>query len=186
MPGGSMADDVRPLLESFGDLPRRVRGVNWRVPGQAGAADMPAEQLVASVPVAPSEFASSQPLRPQAGGKLPKRVPGTSAFRPAPRRVRVRPLPAGQAGKQSSAPMPPAVVQPGSDAPRASAPRPRMPVRSMVPTVPPPASLPRAQPPPVRAEPRRPARARAWRWWLVGLLVVVVAAAAVLVMTLHH
>jgi hypothetical protein len=174
-----MPDDRRPLTDSSDDLPRRVRGVNWRVPGQ------------------------SPP--PQAGGQLPKRVPGLSAFRPTPRLARVRSVPVvlhrGESPRTMPLPVPVPAAAPAYAGPRAAtsrAPASMVPVLATV--LPPepaasprvaqppraPAAAPRiAQPPPARAQaPRRRARARAWRWWLAGLLIVVLATAAVLAVTL--
>lgn len=165
-----MADDSRPLPESSDDLPRRVRGVNWQVPAQTSAAP---------------GFARYQPPRPQASGQLPKRVPGTSAFRAAPRLARVRSLPV-VLGEEESPPT-------GSMAPVRSGlavtsrpPATLLPAPVQVPRAPA-AARPSAQPPPARGEPqRKAARARARFWWLSGVLIVVLATAVALAATLHH
>ena len=157
-----MADDCRPLPGSSGDLPRRVPGSNWLVPGQPGVATKPAERLPVPAPVTPSELALSQPPAGQADGKLPKRVPGSSAFQAAPGLAPRRPLPVLLEDRPAEvATMPPPVLA---------------------------AARPAAQPPSPQAEPQRtPARARARRWWLAGLLAVVgLAIVAVLTVILHH
>ena len=166
-----MADEIRSLPESVDDLPRRVRGVNWRVPGQTGAAP---------------EFARIQRPRQEAGGQLPKRVPGTSAFRPAPRLVRVRSLQVAQHPQESrpKAPMP-AMASGWTEPPSATSrpPAAMLPVRATVLPPAPPATAPRAQPPPASAK-RPHAGARARLWSLAGLLLVIVATVAVLVVKL--
>src|SRR5215469_16819450 len=104
-----MADDSRLLQESSDDLPRRVRGVNWRVAGQA---------------VATPELARFQRPPPQVGGQLPKRVPGTSAFRAARPRARVRSVPAVLDSEAPPAPTAPEPVTSGLVAPKAATLRP--------------------------------------------------------------
>jgi hypothetical protein len=181
-----MAIDRRPRPESSGDLPQRVPGVNWRLPGQARTAPVAAGRVPAPATPASPELVPVRPPPPPAGGKLPKRVPGTSAFKAAPRQARVRLLTVAPGENVPLSAVAVAAVTLGSAELPASSRRPVSTLQGLA-TVPPPApaaSPSVAQPPPLPAQPpRAPARAHARRWWLAGLLVVILAAVAVISMT---
>jgi hypothetical protein len=181
-----MAIDRRPRPESSGDLPQRVPGVNWRLPGQARTAPVAAVRVPApATPAAPERAPVGPPPAP-ASGKLPKRVPGTSAFKASPRQARVRLLPVARGENVPLSAVAVAAVTLGSAELPASSRRPVSTLQGLAAVPPPaPAASPSvAQPLPLPAQPpRAPARAHSRRWWLAGLLVVVLAAVAVISMT---
>jgi hypothetical protein len=180
-----MAEESRPPPQSSDNLPRRVPGVNWRHGGQVRSADSPAARSAAI----------SAAQSPQSAGRLPKRAPGTSAIQAAPRVSRLPPLPEPVTDLDDSPTMPLPAASPPLAAPR-SAPR-RPATQSPVPAAPlipvtTASRAPAAAPQPVTQAPdrtaarRKPAPARARRWWLAGLLLAVLAGVPVLLVALHQ
>lgn len=202
-----MTDDSRPSTQSSDDLPRRVRGANWRVPGQQAEGAPPAERLAPQGPLDRASAAAAQPDAP-----LPRRVPGASDIKPPRRLALVQPLPETPADEPDAAATMPLPATSGSPGPYAAARRSAMsasPLRTAAalsaigpsaglgtappaadapsaaaPTAPPPASPPAPAPvtPPARvAVPRQLAASRARRWWLAGVAACAIVALLVVV-----